>query len=227
MCVDYDSGHTLQLERWEDFKEYSRIHLPLEVESKLEALFPENLVPQLKTSLGDAVNASLSVVYDNWQNERSRSLPSVPSFNEAALQPADQPAFYRAPHFGFQDDPPALPGEIAGFGLNNPSALYPSSHPVEPSDSGYFSQQQPLQTFNSASGLPINDFFQQDFPAAQTEYNQADFVSSSETGLGLNPSEWQLNMAAFHHVQPSDVYRPQRGDKGLNSPGASEEMLVE
>jgi len=197
------------------------------VESKLEALLPENLVPQLKTSLGDAVNASLSVVYDDWQNKHRRSLPSGPGFNEVALQPADQPALHRVPHFGFQEDPPALPGEIASFGLHNTSTLYPSCHPVEPSDSGYFSQQQPLQAFNGASGFPINDFFQQDFPAAQTQYNQANFVSSSETGLDLNPPEWQLNMTAFHHVQPCDVSQPQRGDKGLNSPGASEEMLIE
>jgi hypothetical protein len=217
ICTDYDwdiledstdQRLDFELQCFEDFKEYSRIYLPVVVESKLETFLLEKLEPlreELKSALSDVVKSSISDIYEDWQTKRTHSFSSGPGNESGAPGPTSDPTLPDEPDLGAQNvldvnlDPffqelPMYPCESFAppLGSANPTC-YPQ-YPVDSSDSGYASQHQLTQMFSGYHESANNDLYLPEFPEAQNSQRNTAFPSLPEL---LKPPEWQFNMSSF------------------------------
>jgi hypothetical protein len=210
---DFDPVVDIELQCFEDFKEYSRIYLPAVVESKLEAILLEKLPSlrdELKSALGDVVQNSLSDLYEDWQQKRQRRTSSEEVLDDGIpnnIIPSDPPLpssleVLHQPNANFDSmlvNTTMFPEQHLGLGLSDTSntALFPPQY--ETTDLNSYIQQD-LRPFERFQGVSNDEFYQGAFPESNLTMDVPDTAE-----LALKPSEWQLNLSAFSNVLFDDT----------------------
>jgi len=167
--IDADNRTNNALQGLDDFKEYSRQHLPRVVESSLEAILHEKLElvrDELKSALGDVVRSSLSSVYEDWQRKRRCHSKLSTNINYMNSVQQDTPdTFPVQPYFDLDIDdllglPPIIPDESGPLDTQGTTDSYLPPLQEQPSNIDYTTQLDDLQlpSFTNPEDFSVNAF---------------------------------------------------------------------